>query len=190
MLHCFFHKRRSISALLVFCALSSFADIGETFDMLNKREQIVKENARLLNGRNIDSLSKSENSRYIENLHIIQLLDEEIFKSQQSTINRLSNTSGSDRYVNKSVALMSFFLAAILAISIYMLYLLNARLNRFAAEKKTFYARMQELFSVLLINFQPSGENKKEVAVNGLIVLGLVFMFVSFLGFLLKTLGV
>jgi hypothetical protein len=166
------------------------ADIGETYDMLNKREQLVKENERILNGRNIDSLNTTENSSYIENLHIIKIMDEAIFKSQKETINRLSVTSGYEKYVNKSIALFSFFLAILLALSLYMTYLLNNKLNRLTGEEKTFSSRASELFSVMMVNFQPAKTGNKEVAVNRLIILGMVFMFISFLGYLLKTLGV
>ncbi len=175
---------------LIICFHSANADIGETFDLQNKREQLIKENERLLNERNIDSLSTSENSRYVENLHIIRLLDEDIFKSQKQTIDRLSGNSGSEQYVNKSIALLSFLLALMLAVSLYMIFLLNNKLNRFTGEEKTFAARFRELFDVLLANFQPAQDGNKQVAVNRLIIVGMLFMFISFLGFLLKTLGV
>jgi len=178
-----------INVFIVFFSAAK-ADIGETFDMQNRREQIIKENEQILKDRNIDSLSASENSHYIENLHIIKLIDEDIFKSQQETVDRLSGNSGNEQYVNKSIALFSFFLAVLLTLSLYMLYLMNNKLNRFTAEEKTFSARVKELFSVLWVNFQPVQKGKKEVAVNRLIILGLLFMFISFLGYLLKTLGV
>ena len=169
---------------------SARADIGETYDMLNKREQLIKENEHLLSGRNIDSLSSQENSRYIENLHIIRLMDEDIFKSQKQTVDRVSGTSGYEQYVNKSIALFCFLLALLLVLSLYMIYLLNNKLNRLTNEDITFSGRVKEFFSVLLVNFQPVQVGKKEIAVNSLIILGLVFMFISFLGYLLKTLGV
>lgn len=182
---------RLVSLLFLFsCFTAAHADIGETYDMLNKREQLLKENERLLNGRNIDSLSATENSRYIENLHIIRLLDEDIFKSQKETVDRVSGTSGYEQYVNKSIALLCFLLAIVLALSLYMIYLLNTKLNRLSNEDITFSGRVKEFFSVLLMNFQPAQVGKKEVAVNRLIILGMVFMFISFLGYLLKTLGV
>lgn len=183
--------RRFVAILFLFiCFTTARADIGETYDMLNKREQLVKENERLLNGRNIDSLNAAENSRYIENLHIIRLMDEDIFKSQKETVNRLSGTSGYEKYVNKSIALFSFLLAFLLALAIYMLYLMNNKLNRLSGETKSFSARAAELFSVIMINFQPAKVGDKEIAVSRLIILGMVFMFISFLGYLLKTLGV
>lgn len=182
---------RVVVFLFLFCCFTTaHADIGETYDMLNKREQLVQENERLLNGRNIDSLSATENSRYIENLHIIRLMDEDIFKSQKETVSRLSGTSGSQQYINKSIALFCFFLAVLLALSLYMIYLLNNKLNRLTGEEKPFSARASELFSVMMVNFQPAKTGNKEVAVNRLIILGMVFMFISFLGYLLKTLGV
>jgi hypothetical protein len=182
---------RLIAFLFLFsCFTAAQADIGETYDMLNKREQLLKENERLLNGRNIDSLNVTENSRYIENLHIISLIDQDIFKSQKETVDRLSGTSGNQQYVNKSIALFCFLLAVMLALSLYMIYLLNNKLNRLTNEDITFSGRVRELFSVLLVNFQPAQVGKKEVAVNRLIILGMVFMFISFLGYLLKTLGV
>lgn len=158
--------------------------------MLNKREQLVQENERLLNGRNIDSLNSSENSRYIENLHIIRLMDEDIFKSQKQTVNRLSGNSGTQQYMNKSIALFCFLLAVVLAFSLYMIYLMNNKLNKLTGEEKPLSARASEVFSVLMVNFQPAKTGNKEVAVNRLIILGMVFMFISFLGYLLKTLGV
>lgn len=176
--------------VLLFCFTSAQADIGETFDMKNKREQLVNENEKLLNGRHIDSLSAEENSSYVENLHIIKLIDEDIFKSQETTIKRLSGTSGNDQYVNKSVALLSFLLAIAVALSFYMLFLMNNRLNKLTNEQTTFSARVKELFAVVLVNFQGSQNSKKEVAVNRLIILGMLFMFISFLGYLLQTLGV
>ncbi len=176
--------------ILITCYSSAQADIGETFDMLNKREQLVHENERLLNGRNIDSLNTTENSRYIENLHIIRLIDEDIFRSQKETVSRLSGSSGSQEYINKSIALFCFFLAVMLALSLYMLYLLNKKLNKLTGEEKPFSARASELFTVMMVNFQPVKTGNKEVAVNRLIILGMVFMFISFIGYLLKTLGV
>lgn len=176
--------------LLMGCFTAAQADIGETYDLLNKREQLLKENERLLNGRNIDSLTTTENSRYIENLHIIRLLDEDIFKSQKETVDRVSGTSGYEQYVNKSIALFCFLLAVLLALSLYMIYLLNKKLNKFTGEDIMFSGRVKEFFSALLLNFQPAQVDKKEVAVNRLIILGMVFMFISFLGYLLKTLGV
>ncbi len=183
-------SRFILFVVLFTCFNTANADIGETFDLQNKREQLINENEKLLNNRNIDSLTAAENSRYIENLHIIKLLDEDIFKSQKTTIDRLSGTSGNDQYINKSIALFGFVLAVLLTLSLYMLYLLNSKLNGFAAEEKTFSARMSELFSIMVANFQPSQNGKKEVAVNRLIILGMLFMFISFLGYLLKTLGV
>jgi hypothetical protein len=176
--------------VLVFCFTAAQADIGETYDMLNKREQLIKENERLLNGRNIDSLNATENSRYIENLHIIRLMDEDIFKSQKETVNRLSGTSGTQQYMNKSIALFCFILGVLLAFSLYMLYLLNTKLNKLTGEEKPFSARARELFGVMMVNFQPAKTGNKEVAVNRLIILGMLFMFISFIGYLLKTLGV
>lgn len=182
---------RFVAFIFLFsCFTPAHADIGETYDMLNKREQLLKENERLLNGRNIDSLNAAENSRYIENLHIIRLMDEDIFKSQKETIDRLSGTSGYEQYVNKSIALFCFLLAVLLALSLYMIYLMNNKLNRFAGEETSLSARASELFSVILLNFQPAKAGSKDVAVNRLIILGMVFMFISFLGYLLKTLGV
>lgn len=175
---------------LLNCFAAAHADIGETYDMLNKREQLIKENESLLNGRNIDSLNATENSRYVENLHIIKIMDEAIFKSQKETVDRLSSTSGSQQYINKSIALFCFLLAVLLALSLYMIYLLNNKLNRISNEEITFSGRVKEFFSVLLINFQPANVGSKEVAVNRLIILGMVFMFISFLGYLLKILGV
>ncbi|MGE0636478.1 MAG: hypothetical protein AB7G44_07195 [Bacteroidia bacterium] len=175
---------------LLFCFTTAAADIGETYEMLIKREQLLKENELLLNGRNIDSLSAKENSRYIENLHIISLIDEDIFKSQKETVDRLSGTSGYHQLVNRSIALFSFLLAFLLAVSLYMLYLMNKKLNKLTGEEKPFSARARELFSVMMVNFQPAKAGNKEVTVNRLIILGMVFMFISFLGLLLKTLGV
>jgi hypothetical protein len=48
--------------------------------------QLLKENERLLNGRNIDSLNVTENSRYIENLHIISLIDQDILKVRKKQL--------------------------------------------------------------------------------------------------------
>lgn len=183
---------RRIIFLVFFVTTISFAkaDIGETFDMQQKRENIIKENERILSGRHIDSLSNAENSRYIENLHIIRLLDEDIFKSQKETIDRLSGSTGYDQYINKSIALFCFALAVMLSLSLYMLYLMNNKLNKISAKERSFSAMLSELFAVLLVNFQPTGSSNKSVVVNRLIILGLLFMFISFLGYLLKTLGV
>lgn len=176
--------------ILILSFASAHADIGETYDMLNKREQLIKENERILNGKNIDSLSVSENSRYIENLHIISLIDQDIFKSQKETINRLSSASGSQQYINKYIALLCFLLAVASVILLYMFYLLNTKFNRLTNEDIAFSGRVKEFFSVLLSNFQPTQVGNKGLAVNRLIILGMVFMFISFLGYLLKTLGV
>lgn len=182
---------RLVTFLFLFrCFTPAHADIGETYDMLNKREQLLKENERLLNGRNIDSLSATENSRYIENLHIISLMDEDIFKSQKETVNRLSGNSGTQQYVNKSIAFFCFLLAVVLAFCLYVIFLMNNKLNKLTGEDKPLSARASEVFSVLMVNFQPAKTGNKEVAVNRLIILGMVFMFISFLGYLLKTLGV
>ena len=183
-------KRFLLLLILSSVAFFSRADIGETYDMLSKREQLVHENERLLNGRNIDSLNTTENSCYIENLHIIRLMDEDIFRSQKETVSRLSGSSGSQEYINKSIALFCFLLAVMLASSLYMLYLLNKKLNKLTGEEKPFSARASELFTVMMVNFQPAKTGNKEVAVNRLIILGMVFMFISFIGYLLKTLGV
>jgi hypothetical protein len=166
------------------------ADVGETYDMLNKRELLIKENEQLLNGRNIDSLNAEENSLYIENLHIISIIDEAIFKSQKETVDRLSSTSGYEQYVNKSIALLCFFLAVLLSLALYMIYLMHTKENKLANEKISFSARVSELFSVILLNFQPAKTGRKEVVVNRLIIFGMVFMFISFIGYLLKTLGI
>ena len=183
--------KRIVFLFCFFSALSvAYADIGETFEMLRKREQILLENEQLLNGRNIDSLNQKENSRYIENLHIVKLIDQDIFKSQKETVDRLSGTSGSEQYINKSIALFSFLLAVALALSLYMVYIMNIKLNRFTDEKKTFSDRVKELFAALLVNFKPGKEGRKEVNVNRLIILGMLFMFISFVGYLLQTLGV
>lgn len=183
---------KRICFLFLFLSVTSLvrADIGETFELMKKREQVVKENEKLLGARNIDSLAGKENSRYVENLQIIRLLDEDIFKSQKETINRLSSATGNNQYVNKSIALFSFLLAIMLTVGFYLLYLMNDKLNRFTNEERTFASRVRELFTILLSNLQPSRIGKKEVAVHSLIILGMLFMFISFFGYLLKTLGI
>lgn len=158
--------------------------------MLRKRDQLVKENELLLNGRSIDSLATSESNRYVSNLNIIRLLDEDIFKSQKETIERLNHSSGTNSNVNRSVAIFSFLLAIMLLASVYMLYLMNEKLNQQLTERVSFSERFKELFAGLLYNFQAAPNADKQVAVNRLIILGMVFMFISFIGYLLNTLGI
>lgn len=169
--------------LFAMVALSATADVGQTHQLKQKRTELLHQvetlSADTSSTRNqtaIDSLQKS-----------VILLDEQIMKSYDETVDRLAEQKMSRGANARSVVLLAL-LASVAAIFLAMLILI-ARKRILAGGYKGWLDVYKQMTSDLVkeVSFEKASDNRL-LRVNVVVIVGLLMMSVSVVAFLLRTL--
>ena len=145
-----------------------YADVGQTFDLKEKRKSIVEGTK--------DSVLLSLNK-----------VDQTIFQSYDETVNRLSNTENKRSQSQRVLALLASLALVLLVFTAYLLFVLNEKLNQATGRQISLGTTISELSLSLLFQVLPSKESlQKGRGVNLIIFFCLVGMLVSMLGYLLN----
>lgn len=183
------HKlvRLSLLATLLLLGLLSNADIAETQELQRKREKIEEVNELLLYNRTFEKLTTQELKQYTANLDSIALLDKQIIASQEETIKRVASYAGHEHQGRSKLVGYAFGLTFITALCLYLLYLMNRKMNKLSDTPVSYGKTMKELVGGTMMIVSPPKEMPKSAAVTNLLIMfALGFMFFSFVAYLLK----
>lgn len=173
--------------LLLLFSLSSLGDIAETLELQRQREKLETRNEIILLGTSVDSLNKYQLIEFNTNLQQIAALDQKIFDSQQETITRISAYSSEEHKSHSRLAIFAFCAFAFMLLSFYFLYLMNNKLNKATNGNVSYFESLKEFTLGTISIFNPaSNQNKSKAASNIIIILGLLFMLVSFSAYLYR----
>lgn len=173
--------------LLLLGTVGAQADIAETLKLQDKKDRLKFRNELLLLNKPIDSLSKAELLEYNETLLAIAHLDSAIIESQKETIDRVNMVASTEHRSYGSVVAFSFFTFIVVLLSLYFLYLMNAKLNKATGGNVSYLSSLKEFIIGTLGFFGPSKEgNKSSTVSNLIIIIGLLFMLASFTAYLFR----
>jgi hypothetical protein len=162
-------------------AIVAMADIGQTHQLKQERSRTLT----LIKALRADT---ADHTQQIDSLQrVVISLDSEIMASYDETVERLAARNrdfGTDAKVIVLAALATTALALIL-----FLLILIARRRIMATENVGILAVYKQLASEFVSSVsQDQASSKSILRVNVVVVLGLIFMSISVLAFLLRTL--
>lgn len=177
---------------LMLFALPEFAsgDTGRRFDLKNSRNQILK---AIENEQPADTGRKALND-YSQRLKLLSdsivKIDNEIFVSYDVTISRISRSSTMERGTGRILVGLCFLFAVLALVALYFVYFANEQMNKTAGAKKKFSEALREVGFSILVLFFPAGERKGNfTGLHKILVLLLLMMLASFVGYFISMMG-
>lgn len=170
-------------SLVIFCllTLAAKADIGETYDLKQQRAALEFK----LNSLMIDSLSTQEEIEAI--YQQLLSIDKKIFSSYDQTVNRLTGLQTSD--ADNSKKLVWLALGTSLISIVFAILLAIGRMRLIENSKGGLFEVYKQLSLDFFSRVSPSKSGSgKMLRVNAVVVVGVLFMSVSIIAFLLTKL--
>ncbi len=166
-------------SLTIGLATMAVADIGETFDLKQKRTQLQVELETLRN----DSTALPEQITNVSDRII--LLDQQIFDSYDETVNRISSAQSDSLTRDKELVWLALISTLI---SIFFAILLAMARGR-VIDNGGF--GLMDVYKQLSLDFfqkvsPEKASSQRMLRINVVLVIGMVFMSVSILGFLMS----
>jgi surface polysaccharide O-acyltransferase-like enzyme len=156
------------------------ADIGETYELKSKRNEILE---RLHSQDSFNkNLSQKDLQQTIQDYKVIVELDNHIFSSYQTTVYRTATGEYEQKLGNRIVVNVTLLLSLGLLLALVMIYRQNKLLKKLSHSSYSFSSLVKELIVVSLPLFQKTSQVYR---VNKLLYVGLLVMAVFvFLGLL------
>ncbi|MCF8459480.1 MAG: hypothetical protein K9G46_02060 [Flavobacteriales bacterium] len=167
--------------LIIGLATMAVADIGETFDLKQKRAQLMSE----LEQFRRDSAASKEQIVLVSDQII--LLDQQIFESYSETFNRLSNNQLKSNAKDQGLVWLALIATLI---SIFFAILLAMARGRVVDKGGL---GLLDVYKQLSLDFfqkvsPEKAGSQRMLRINVVIVVGMVCMSISILGFLISKL--
>ena len=144
------------------------ADVGQTFDLKEQRKAIME-------GKKDSVLLR------------LNKVDQSIFQSYDETVKRLSESENKLEQGQRFLVLFTSLSLVLLALTAYLFFVLNEKLNQATGRQTSFGTTLSELSLSLLFQILPSKESlQKGRGVHLIIFFCLVGMLVSMVGYLLN----
>ena len=154
--------------IAIFLLNPTYADVGQTFDLKEKREVLI--------------IGKSDT-----NLVKVNALDKAIFKSYDETISRLSNSEKSLEQKHRFLVSITSLSISLFVLAFYLLFVLNERLNWYSGKQNSLKTTLKELVLSLLFRVFPSQKSLLQGrGIHLIVFLCLIGMFFSMMGYLLN----
>jgi hypothetical protein len=171
--------------LLVFCCISaiSFADVGETYELRNKRQQLLQKLKS--NDRNEVYLSENELVQKMKNYEQLIQIDDQIFQSYQATISRTINDEYGQKTDNRLLINLSFVFFLTLIISCAIIFRQNNLLKKYGFNQNpmVFLAREIKLVYLPLFKRNATAYHFNKLLYISVLVMA-VFVFLGLLSYL------
>ena len=178
----FFSGNRIYITLLFFLLLSFVAvkaDVGETYDLKNKRDGLLQE---IIN----DSLNKKQSEKeMVQTISTYKAaieIDNQIFSSYQSTVYRTSSDEYQQKLGNRVIVNIAFILAFAFILAILIIYRQNKLLKVYTHNDYTLASMLKEMVVFSSPLFQ---KNAMAYKVNKLLYISILVMAIFiFIGLL------
>lgn len=172
-------KQLIIICLLLFSFILAKADVGETYELKNKRQEVLH---TLTKGDSIYKMSKAELLQLIEQYKEVVSYDDQIFSSYQSTINRTVHDEYEQKRGNNVIMNIAFLLSLLFVFTLLISYRQNKLLKEHTDRGYSLSSLVKEIVVVSSPLFQ---KNTKVYKVNKLLYISLLVMALFvFLGLL------
>ena len=176
-----FRKSLFLILVVVCLAIVAKADIGQTHQLKQERSRTLT----LIKELRVDTV---DNARQIDSLQqVVISLDSQIMVSYDETVKRLA-ARNRDFGTDTKVIVLAALLTTTLALILFLLILI-ARRRIMARENAGILTVFKQLAAEFVSSVsQDQASSKSILRVNVVVVLGLIFMSISVLAFLLRTL--
>jgi len=180
-------------ALLFLNLLTNFvsrADVGETYQLKETRNALLIKAGRDVSADSI--LTKEQLLLKLKYYDNCLKIDEKIFSSYDSTINREISNGYTDLHTHKILVIFIFGCFLALILSLYFIHLLNkARQPGLNYVASGFFNNLNILLKGIFLLFNPiKGTESKRMGLTNLVIFSILFMFLTVIGYLLQMLGV
>ncbi len=181
MVPSFFKFKLVLVAFLLFLVVYTTikADVGETYDLKNKREELLQKITS-------DSLNEKKSDKdwvqTISNYKTAIDIDNQIFSSYQSTVYRTVNDEYEQKLSNRVIVNIAFILAVALVLAMLMVYRQNKLLRTYTGNDYTLISVIKEMAVFYSPLFQ---KNVRAYKINKLLYISILVMAIFvFIGLL------